>query len=241
MAGDPAKLAMFPVAANLFRRGDVERATRVLKLDLPVNRVASLVREHGNSATGIWGDLGVEPPMALTHRFEVDWWDGNLAHVSNPPAESTGLLPVRWGPVEDESATFVVDTEETKVLLGPVAGDTVELGGVRFEVGETSNGYAAVAITSMDGLPLSRSERILLVAINRVENQEMGWDEDRTTVLHEWGHGPAICEGVPLSVSIDGRENLRMWALEGDGTRAAEVGGLNAGPEHRTVWYEVGE
>ncbi|MFW5868278.1 MAG: carbohydrate binding domain-containing protein [Armatimonadota bacterium] len=241
MAGDPAKLAMFPVAANLFRRGDVERATRVLTLELPRNHVAELVREHGNDATGIWRDLGVEPPTALTHRLQVGWLDGSIPHLQTPPAESTGLLPVRWGPPEDEGATFLVDTEETKVLLGPVAGDTVELGGVRFKVGETSNGYAAIALTSVDGLPLSRSQRMLLVAMNRVENREMGWDEERTTVGREWGHGPVICEGVPLTVSIDGRGDLRAWALKGDGSRGAAVEGLSVGAEYATVWYEVGE
>jgi hypothetical protein len=69
----------------------------------------------------------------------------------------------------------------------------------------------------------------------------MGWDEERTTVGREWGHGPTICEGVPLTVTIDGREGLRAWALNGDGTRGAEVGGLSVGPEYETVWYEVGE
>jgi hypothetical protein len=241
MSGDPAKLALMPVAANLFRRGDVERATRALALELPTNRVAALVHQHGNDATGIWRELGVEPQTALTHRLEVGWLSGTTPHLQAPPAESTGQLPVRWGPPEDERANFVVDTEETKVLLGPVAGRTIELGDVHFEVGQTSNGYATVALTSMDGLPLARSRRMLLVAINRVENQDMGWDEERTTVGREWGHGPAICEGVPLTVEIEGRGNLRAWALQGDGTRGAEVDGRRLGPEHETVWYEVGE
>jgi hypothetical protein len=239
MSGDPAKLAMMPVAANLFHRGDVERATRVLKLELPVNNIAELVRIHGNSAAGIWEEFGVKPEHALTHRFEVDWRRDDEPDVPMPDAETIGLLPVRWGPPEHGSATFVVDTEETKVLLGPVAGRATEIGGVRFELGETSNGYAAVALTSMDGLPLAASERMLLVALNRVENQEMGWNEERTTVGREWGHGPTICEGVPLSVTIDGRDDLRAWALKGDGTRGATVHEMRLGPEHATVWYEL--
>ncbi|MFP4250081.1 MAG: carbohydrate binding domain-containing protein [Armatimonadota bacterium] len=241
MSGDPAKLAMMPVAANLFRRGDVQRATQVMRLDIPTGEVADLVRQHGNDATPIWRGEGVEPMEALTHRLEVGWNDGRMPVLSVAEADSTGPLPVQWGPVEDESATFVVDTAETTVLLGPVAGQTTEIGDVRFEVGETSNGYAAVALTSVDGLPLTRSRRMLLVALNRVENQEMGWNEERTTVGREWGHGPAICEGVPLTVRIDGREDLRAWALRGDGTRATEVEGLSFGVNHETVWYEVGQ
>ncbi len=241
MSGDPAKLAMMPVAANLFRRGDVERATSVLRLMVPAGRVAELVHEHGNDATPIWREQGVEGPHALSHRLEVGWTQRDLAHVETPIAGSSGLPPVRWGPPEDESATFVVDTEKTKVLLGPVAGGTTEIGGVRFGVGETSNGYAAIALTSMDGLPLADSRRMLLVALSRVENQEMGWNEERTSVGREWGHGPTICEGVPLTVSIDGREDLRAWALTGAGTRATDVEGLGFDANYETLWYEVGQ
>ena len=239
MSGDPAKLVMFPVAANLFVRGDLERASESLRLEIPASQVAELMLRHGNSATPIWSEHGVEPTAALTHRLEVGWADMPL--VTTRRAAERGPLSVLWGPPEDESATFVVDTERTKVLLGPVAGRMTAIGGVGFEVGETSNGHAAIALTSMDGLPLSDSRRMLLVAVNRVENQQMGWDEARTTVGREWGHGPTICEGVPLTVSVEGRDGLRAWALGGDGTRGEAVEGLSFGPEYETLWYEIGE
>ncbi|MGI5820356.1 MAG: carbohydrate binding domain-containing protein [Armatimonadota bacterium] len=239
MAGDPTKLAMMPIAANLFRRGDVEPAHGVIRLLLPSDAVAELVRAHGNDATPVWREAGIEPQVALSHRLEVGWTTGAHPELQHVESTATGPLAVRWSPPDDESATFVVDTERTKVLLGPVAGRTVDLGGVRFEVGETSNGHAAIALTSLDGLPLARSQRMLLVALNRVENQQMGWDQERTTVLRQWGHGPTICEGVPLTVGVAGRDDLRAWALGGDGTRSTAVDRLIMGPEHATVWYEL--
>ncbi len=240
MSGDPAKLAMMPVAANLFRRGDLQRAPAVTRLQLPINGIPALVREHGNGATGIWEDEGVEPTAAVTSRLEVGWTEDVEPGVRAAEETSRVTGGVQWS-AEDEGGTFVVDTDRTKVLLGPVAGETIQVGGVRFDVGETSNGYAAIALTSTDGLPLTESRRMLLVALNRVENQEMGWDEERTTVLREWGHGPVICEGVPLTVSIDGREGLQAWTLGGDATRGGVVDGLSFGPEYETVWYEMAE
>jgi len=241
MAGDPAKLAMFPVAANLFRRGDVAMAEGELALLLNVESPGELVREHGNSVAPLWAAHGVAPEMALANRLGVVVTEADHG-LQGDPAEQQPDAAVRWSAAEDDAGVFVVDTERTKVLLGPIAGRAIELGGVRFEVGETSNGYAAIALTSMDDRPLVESGRMLLVAINRVENQEMGWDEERRTVGREWGHGPPIAEGVPLAVSIAARDDLQAWPLDGTGSRGEALGqggSFAVGPRHRTVWYEI--
>lgn len=240
MEGDPAKLAFFPVAANLFRRGDVRPLTAALTLRVPTDRIPRLLRDHGRDMAGLWRLVGVEPQHALRQRTQVAWSDGAEIGLEGLPAP-TGGDEVRWSAADDDGGVFVVDTERTKVVLGPIAGRTLELGGVRFAVGETSNGYAAVALTSTDGLPLAQSRRMLLVAMNRVENQEMGWNEDRTTVGRAWGHGPTIAEGVPLTVTLAGRSALVAWPLDGAGARASArpLDGLSVGPAQRTLWYEV--
>jgi hypothetical protein len=231
LSGDPAKLAMMPVAANLFRRRDVEMAPAASTLFLPQDHIAEFVRSNGESVG--------QPADLLRARQQADWTDRDEAPTLLAEAHSGWRPPVSWSSAEDDGGVFSVNTDRTKVLLGPVAGQTLTLDGVTFEVGQTSNGYAAIALTSMDGLPLAESRRMLLVALNRVENQEMGWNEARTTVGRAWGHGPTICEGVPLSVRIAGRDDLRAWALAGDGTRLDAVDRLPMGPEYATVWYEL--
>jgi len=243
MSGDPAKLAMFPVAANLFRRGDVTRAEGELVLRLPVARTAEFVRDHGRSMAGLWDAVGITPEMALGNRLAVAWTDGDEITLGGEPLPVRDDASVRWSPVDEDGGVFVVDTERTKVVIGPIAGRTIELAGVRFEVGETSNGYAAIALTTVDGRPLSESERMLLVAMNRVENQGMGWDEERRTVGRAWGHGPVICEGVSVSVVLAGRSGLSAWALDGMGRRgervSAEDGRFSVDARYRTIWYEL--
>ncbi|MGC9318565.1 MAG: carbohydrate binding domain-containing protein, partial [Armatimonadota bacterium] len=202
MSGDPAKLAMFPVAANLFRRGDVQAAERMLTLVMAAERVAEIVRDHGNSMSSVWAEQGVGVEMALSNRLGVEVTGQGEIALRGEPAAAQAHAQVRWSEAEEDGGVFIVDTPGTKVALGPIAGRNVELSGVRLEVAETSNGYAAVALTSMDGRPLTEATRILLVAMNRVENQEMGWDEQRRTVGREWGHGPVICEGVPLTLTL---------------------------------------
>lgn len=239
MSGDPASLVMFPVAANLFRRGDVPSAASALTLSMPADLVPELIRKYGNSMGGVWEEVGVSAEMALANRLAVEVPDGGVLSLEGRPRESAPETGVRWS-VEDDTGVFTVDTERTKVALGAIAGQTVELGGVSLEVGETSNGHAHIALTSMDGRPIAESERMLLVAVNRVENQQMGWNEERTTVGGEWGHGPTIAEAVPLTLRIAGRDDLRIWPLDGEGNRRAPADGLTVGADQRTLWYEVG-
>jgi hypothetical protein len=51
-------------------------------------------------------------------------------------------------------------------------------------------------------------------------------------------------EGVPAKIVFMGKGNYRAWALDETGQRRAEVpmkgGMLEIGPEHHTLWYEVG-
>jgi len=247
MACDPAKLALFPVAANLFRRGDVRPAPAELTLLVPQHRLAELVREYGGSTSGMWEQVGVTPEEALRRRLAVEFSEREeLGLQAQEELVWRGAPEVRWSAAEDGGGAFLVDTPKTKVVLGPVAGQTLELGKVRFEVGQTGTGWAALALTSMDGQPISESGRMLLVVMSKVENQEMGWDEKRTTVKRAWGKGPSIAEGVEATITLIDRRGLTAHALDGTGTRTraiatAEAGGASfrLGPQYRTLWYEI--
>ncbi len=244
MSGDPATLAMFPVTANLLRRGDVAPAAGALTLELPQHRVAELLCDRARGVSAMWHEAGIAPDAHLANRVGVAWTDGDAITLDGDVAAGGEAAQVRWSSADEDGGVFVVDTARTKVAIGPIAGRTIELAGVRFEVGETSNGYAALALTSMDGLPPAQPQRMLLVAINRVENQEMGWDEERRTVGREWGHGPTIAEGVPVTVTLSRRDGLSAWALDGTGSRARSVPAGNGasfavGARYETLWYEI--
>ncbi|GAH33199.1 unnamed protein product, partial [marine sediment metagenome] len=78
-------------------------------------------------------------------------------------------------------------------------------------------------------------------------NQEMGWDEKRTTVKRAWGKGPSIAEGVEAIITLIDRQGLAAYALDGTGTRMETIqaagegdASFRVGPQYRTVWYEIG-
>jgi hypothetical protein len=137
-----------------------------------------------------------------------------------------------WQADKGQPDVFTVDTPKTKVVLGHIAGTTLQVGDVSFAIGPTANGWVAVGLTAMDNLPLAQSQRILLVAMSQVENQDMQWSTDRKTVGNKWGTGPTIIEQVSVKAQIGARK-LQAYPLDGSGKRAAEGTG--------TVWWELAE
>ena len=248
MVTDPAKLAFLPIAANLFRRGDVASAQMEVRLRVPRGEVARLLVEHGNSVTSAWSRAGVPRRAAVRHRVAVEWteegelWADEVELDEAAVTSDTGQ--VLWDNATEGEDRFLVDTEKTKVLLGHIAGKTVQVGELSFDIGETETGWAAVALTSMDDLPLDRSQRMLLVAMSKAENQDMGWDEGRTTVGTRWGKGPTVVEGVGMKVKFGAGRTLWTYPLDGRGARSGEpvvsaAGEVCPGPDNKTIWYEL--
>ncbi len=245
MDADPAKLAFFPVAANILRRGDVDEAPASFRLVLPREQVADLLVDvRGGDMRQLWSREGIEATAALTSRLTVEFGDVSEPEMGLSDSLGGRLQTVTWTPDEVGGGTFIVDAQHTVVALGNVAGRALRFFGINIDVGETDTGFSAVALTSMDGKELLDSERMLLVVMSGCENQEMGWDAERTTVKREWGHGPTICEGVPATVTFPNRPDLVAWALDGEGRRGERIepqadGSFDFGPRYRTIWYEI--
>ena len=133
-------------------------------------------------------------------------------------------------------------------MWGLVAGQSFDLGGWKISVGETFRDYAAIVVTSLDGKALEQSKRILLTAVGSAQNRDMVWNEDRTSVGDQWGTGPTQVNGIGLTVTFHGAGVRKAYALDGRGARIKEIGlasrergvwTLHAGPEHKTLWYEL--
>ncbi len=117
--------------------------------------------------------------------------------------------------------TFTVDAPALRVAAGRIAGSTVDLGDVTLAVGELPRGDASIALVALDGLPLQTSKEMLLVAVARVENSAMKFNDDRTGLV-SWGHGPAVAEYVPLTVTLPW-PHARVERLDPTGASAASL------------------
>ena len=87
----------------------------------------------------------------------------------------------------------------------------------------------------------------LITIAGRIENQGMVWNEARTSVGNNWGHGPPIAEAIPCSIEMEVSGARKVYALDGTGKRAAAVDArlengtlrFSTAPSHQTLWYEI--
>jgi hypothetical protein len=96
---------------------------------------------------------------------------------------------------------------------------------------------------ALDEKPIKDSQRVLIAVAARVENQNMGWNADRTSVGNAWGTGPTLAEVVPLTVTLPGSD-WTLRALDGKGAPTLSIQGaasargsafaMNAAP---SLWY----
>ena len=243
---DPAVFGLFPAAALIFRRGDVAAA--------------------GWPSVVLWQDSDVFASP------QISAWNSSAAYRSlvERTAVATSLSPVHSpkpviGPadyVPTADPTFTTsDTgqlrRDWKLGIGTIsaplsqaaygflgrAGDVV----LRDVTISINTPFAAVAVTSLDGLPIPDSHRLLVTAVGRVENTGMTYNLTRTQ-LKEGGAGPILCEPVVGQVTIHTRNrDFTVFAIAPDGsrrligsTRIGEDGpAFDLSPSARTIYYEL--
>ncbi len=214
LAGNPAALSFLPVAALAFRKGLVAPATTAARLALPVglDKGPPLVGE--GALAKLWTAAGLPPALLSARRLEI------VPNGRRPPpaAPTDHASQLRW---DAAAARVVVDAPALRVAAGKLAGTAFDLGDVHIAVGELPRGDASIALVALDGLPLATSNEMLLVAAARVENTGMHWNDTRTGLV-SWGHGPALAEYVPLTITLPW-PNARAERLDPTGAIAAQL------------------
>lgn len=277
----PVKMASFIPAAAAFLRGDIAPARdRIVVSMSPEDEVGQLL------TSGAWrlvdaGTAGVEAVEALRHRVAIAV-DGQAVAQGFSPAGAAAIAPaalkgcatcamavessdtgeIRWDTSVANRGVVVVDAPRSKWVFGYGGDRTFELDGVTIRPGASlQNGFAAIAITSLDDEPIATARRLVVTALGATTNTDARWyaypntplpfpppEGARITLRNEWGWAPSQVEGITAAITLGGAAGrVRVWALDHRGARADELavstGGPDAqftiGPEHRAIWYEV--
>ena len=84
--------------------------------------------------------------------------------------------------------------------------------------------FCSVSASSMDGAPLAKSRRVLVLHITDVVNTDMAFTNDRRTDTKEWGKLPYLAKTGSAKVSLkNANAGLSLYALASDGTRMRKV------------------
>jgi hypothetical protein len=241
----PAKWGLAPFAARVFRRNLIEPASvaAVLHLGSPV----WVQQPHADT---LWHQLSPEGRLDfLNVRYAVSdhpGAPGAPASLQTPPTTASANPPVRLvtAPL---GQVLIIDSSAAAAAVGYLGGATIDAGALRVTCPRFGRDFASVTAVALDNRPLPESTRVLVTLAARASNQGIAWNESRTSLGKNWGHGPTIAERVPATVTLAGLVNCKVYALAPNGTRAKPVTAetedgtltFTVQPDDRTMQYEI--
>lgn len=255
-AGHPLKQIFVPVGAVLFRMGALRTGQHTVSLDMPKKDVLNeLVRFggnlhlHGTNVNEIWKEAGAPDALVILHPMGVNM-KGNELKLTEPVQEPTGPWQsetgeIVWDSRDSSRATFTINAPSARAAVGYIGGRNIDLGDVTIAMDSTLYNWATITLTSLDGQPVEKSSRILLVAAGRVENTAMQWNKEKTSVGGEWGQSPTRAEGIPAKLILKNMDSFRVYALDPSGNTGAEIKvirkagtqSFGIGAQFKTLWY----
>ena len=249
MVNHPGQLVWLPIAATIFRGAAVQPGADPVALQISAQDALDLRR----SMTEVWSQAGAEPGLAVTRPVTIHLGDNQpneklseqVSVANGKRQSSTGQI--RWHlPQRDQTkGHYLINAPQVRCAVGDLQGSPVVLDDVSFTVNQATNGWASLGLAALDGKPIEQSKKMLLVAVGRVANSDMQWNEDRTSVADHWGHEPTIAEGIGATVRLPGSFAAVALSAAGEKSQALQVkqqngfGEIEIGPQHQTLWYLI--
>ncbi len=111
---------------------------------------------------------------------------------------------------------LIVDSPHTLALAGWTGKDPAETEDLRFEV---RCPYAVVAATAMGSEPISRTKRLLVTAVARVQPTGFRWADMHRAEVADPGRPPLLVEPIDVTVHWRRAGKVRGFALDNTGAR----------------------
>lgn len=257
-AGHPLKQIFVPAGAVIFRMGAVKPGSQTVQLSVPresvlqnLIRYGDKLRLHGSNMNYIWNDAGAHDGLVVMHPVNIDL-NGKELKLSEtvqapegPWLSETG--EIEWNNIDSANAVFTVNAPSARVIAGYIGGKSVNLGNFTVAMDTTPYNWATITLTTLDGKAIEESSKILLAAAGRVENTDMQWNGQKTSVSNKWGTSPTRAEGIPANISLSNMNNLKIYSLDPAGNILEEIPvkkrgkeqSFNIGAQYKTLWYII--
>lgn len=229
----PHYLGQFPALARAVHEGHIQQGAAAAARRLPLADIFRGVDPVSQStAGGGWGPgpgdlatprevLGIgrvslKAADGLPRSSRVDWgsyWD-----------QATGVIRSTTGELswDTKARVVTVGTARTQGVIGFAGGRTVDLPDFRVMV---TTPFVSLLLTSLDGLALGDSRRILVTALARDKQTGARYSADGKT-LEYMGGPPLLLEPVQARITAKhgGRVTLSALDVNGDKTGEGMVG-----------------
>ena len=214
---DPVKMANIAAGAILFLRGDVRPALESVPRSYTIEQVLEGIRATASESPYFTSGFSLSTPLEHTTRIVgFDDQPRPYPQVSkdSPLVSDTGELT--WYCSRQEKGLVTVETEKSQALIGFVKDHNKALRNLSARV---ENEFCSIILTSLDGRSISSSDRLLLVTTARSANNQMVWNEDRTS-LSEWGSIPTLIgpvKGKVILRNLKPAQRIEVIPLNGAG------------------------
>jgi hypothetical protein len=208
---DPVKMAEIAAGALMFLRGDVRPAKQTVTRSYSADQVKDSLRLATSERP--YFTPGFPLSLPLIHGSRIGSLDGAPTAGWDTPAET---LVSDTGELVWEKGLVTVETDRSQASIGFNQEHPKALRNLKVEV---HNRFSAVVLSSLDGAPITKSKKMLLVAGSVVANTGQQWNEKRTS-LANWGATPTVIQPVTGSVTLRnlaGSSKVELTALDGGG------------------------
>jgi hypothetical protein len=229
LANEVSKMAQMPTASLMFQRGFVRPAKKLVTVNYDEHRTYDSLKERRWDRIDFHLNGELSPLLPLVHRFRVKQFDApQTTRVSDlgfaPPevriASDTGEL--LWEVAEKHTGRLTINTPRAQATIGWIGSQTLKTTDAEFRL---TTPFCAVSLAALDGQPLAKSKKILLVAAARCANTGMKWNAERTSLNDNWGGPPLLIEAVEGEVVLRRAANataLQAMPLDGCGRVLAD-------------------
>jgi hypothetical protein len=244
---DPVRMTNLAAGALMFLRGDIRSALTTIPRSYTNEQVREGIRLPYSE--GSYFTPGFSPSIPLRHTTRIVGFDdeaGKYPKVSSDSPVVSDTSELTWHYSKQKKGFVTVGTEKSQALIGFVKGHNKELKNLSATV---ENEFCSIILTTLDGQPISRSQRLLLATTARSANNGMTWNENRSS-LSSWGSAPTVIEPVrgkvilrnlePLQqieiIPLDGEGKALGYTVFAHGTKGDFI--LSIG-EQATTWYLI--
>ena len=216
---DPKIMVQLVPWAIAHRRGDITLSTTPVTIDYKLEDIFDFDIEMRNE----W--LPPLTPDGHLDRycfFEHAVSRGDMHASETPPGNSYGISsppgPIYISDTNELSwnildGIFTVDTDGICAVVGNLAGNEISAGPLTVVL--TDPNFASITAVALETSSIVEADSLLIVAVGRSGNRNMGWNAELTSVGDNWGIPPTYMEPVLGQISIDwGGDSTVVYPLD---------------------------
>jgi hypothetical protein len=213
--GNPTKMPLMPMGARIFSTVQPQVETAEIAAVSQKQLLAGVPQYSWNQAEFLKQVVGFDPTLYLNAPMAISF-DGvkRRSRVNNR---------ARWTARGAGTGQFTFADPTAAVFVG-FSGDLMPIdladSGIRIEL-LTTPFATLMVLPDVPGKKIVDSDKLLITAVARAQNTDMGWNASRTSVGNHWGHAPVQIEVVQGRISIPGRWR-HAAALDENGKPTAE-------------------